>query len=103
MFMADIRQTYLLLQRWTLQETRFFKPLTVPQFAVVPGQAVIWIGVAPGAMLVSVWVPAVVLLQPYMGYRRVSIPTVKHTNTDSHVPFVIFAHSVSAPTLARSS
>lgn len=91
--MADIKQMYLMLQRYTLEETRLFKPLTVLQFAVVPGQAVIWIGVTPGAMLVPVWVPAVVLLQPYMGYRRVRIPTVKHTNTDSHIPFVI-SHTV---------
>lgn len=67
--------------------------LTVLQFAVVPSQAVVWIGVTPRAMLVPVWVPAVVLLQPYMGYCRVRIPTVKHTNTDSHIPFVIL-HTV---------
>lgn len=86
---------YLLLQlqRQTLKETRLFKPLTVLQFAVVPDQTVIWVGVTPGAMFVPVWVSAVVPLQPYMGFCRVRIPTVKHTNTDSHIPFVIL-HTV---------
>lgn len=36
-------------------------------------------------MFVPVWVPTVVLLQPYVGFSRVRIPTVKHTNADSHV------------------
>lgn len=58
-------------------------------FTVIPGQAVIWTGVTPGAVSVAIWVPAVVLLQPYMGHRRVRIPTVKHTNTDYHIPCVI--------------
>lgn len=55
-------------------------PLTALQFAVVPGQATVWVGVAPGAVLVPVRVPAVVLLQPYMGYCGVRILTVKHIN-----------------------
>lgn len=93
---------YLLLHRRTLEETKVFKPLTVFQFAVVPGQAVIWIGVTPGAMLVSIWVAAVVLLQPYIGHWRVRIPTVKHTNTHSHILFVIL-HSVSELTLGHIS
>lgn len=67
--------------------------LTVLQFAVVPDQTVIWIGVTPGAMFVPVWVPAVVLVQAYMGFCRVRIPTAEHTNTDSHIPFVI-SHTV---------
>ena len=86
--MAVITQMYLLLQRQELEVTGLFKPLTVLEFAVVPGQTVIWIGVTPGAMFVPVRVPAVVLLQPYVGFCRVRIPTVKHTNTDSHIPFV---------------
>lgn len=55
-------------------------PLTALQFAVVPGQATVWVGVAPRAVLVPVRVPAVVLLQPYMGYCGVRILTVKHIN-----------------------
>ena len=86
-------------RRWMREGTRLLRPLTVFQFAVVPGQAVIWIGVAPGAVLVSVRVPAVVVLQPYMGHCRVRIPTVKHTNTDSHVPFVILHRAHAGPCL----
>lgn len=93
---------YLVFHSRTLEETRLIKSLTVFQFAVVPGQAVIWIGVTPGAMLVPIRVAAVVLLQPYMGHWRVRIPTVKHTNTDSHIPFVIL-HSVSELTLGHIS
>lgn len=54
-------------------ESAIFKtaPLTLLQPAVVPGQACVWVGVAPGSMLVFVWVPAEVLLKPYMGYCRV--------------------------------
>lgn len=79
---------HLLPQRGTLKETRLSELLTLLQFAVVPDQTVIWIGVTPGAVFVSVWVPAVVLLQAYVGFCRVRIPTVKHTNTDSHIPLV---------------
>lgn len=55
------------------------------QFAVVPHQKVIWSGVTPRPVFVPVWVPTVVLLQPYVGFSRLRVPTVKHTNTDSHV------------------
>lgn len=55
------------------------------QFAVVPHQKVIWSGVTPRPVFVPVRVPTVVLLQPYVGFSRVRIPTVKHTNADSHV------------------
>ena len=101
--MAGFTQMYLLLQRQILEETNLCKPLTVLQFAVVPDQTVIWIGVTPGSVFVPVRVPAVVALQPYMGHCGVRIPTVKHTNADSHIPFVIFAHSVSALTLGHAS
>lgn len=60
--------------------------LTLFQLAVVPGQAVVRTGETPGAMLVLVWVPAVVVLQAYMWYCGVRILTVKHTNTGSHIP-----------------
>lgn len=64
---------------------RICEVLTVLQLAVVPHQTVVWSGVAPRPVSVPVRVPTVVLLQPYVGFSRVRIPTVKHTNTDSHV------------------
>lgn len=73
--------------------TMLMTSLTVLEFTVVPGQTVIWIGVTPGAMFVPVRVPAVILLQPYMGLRGVRIPAARQTNTDSHIPFVI-SHTV---------